>query len=155
MSKLESIVEEIYATLKDQPKHTPQQVEAVKQVLRLLTATFVTEEFDITNKLVPLHYKQHDPLVGDGRDSIFEFKNLAIAQAQKETDKKVGVPVVSFKRILVDGDYVIAHSHVIAYEGDRGTAVVDMFRYVNGEFVEHWDVLQQVPANAKNSNTMF
>jgi predicted SnoaL-like aldol condensation-catalyzing enzyme len=39
--------------------------------------------------------------------------------------------------------------------GDRGQAVVDVFRVRNGKLVEHWDAIQDVPEAAANDNTMF
>jgi predicted SnoaL-like aldol condensation-catalyzing enzyme len=38
---------------------------------------------------------------------------------------------------------------------DPGMAVVDIFRVESGKIVEHWDVMQAVPALAANTNGMF
>jgi predicted SnoaL-like aldol condensation-catalyzing enzyme len=38
---------------------------------------------------------------------------------------------------------------------ERGQAVADLFRLENGKLVEHWDVIQEVPAESKNDNSMF
>ncbi len=38
---------------------------------------------------------------------------------------------------------------------DRGPALMDLFRVEHGKIVEHWDIIQQVPAKTANGNTMF
>jgi predicted SnoaL-like aldol condensation-catalyzing enzyme len=40
--------------------------------------------------------------------------------------------------------------------GGQETAGVDIFRFdADGKVVEHWDVLQPVPASSNNANAMF
>ena len=43
-------------------------------------------------------------------------------------------------------------SQYIVKNGEVG---VDIFRVENGKLVEHWDVIQAIPDNSKNNNTMF
>ncbi|MFG3137131.1 hypothetical protein ACGFZA_13070 [Streptomyces sp. NPDC048211] len=39
--------------------------------------------------------------------------------------------------------------------GGPGTAIVDIFRLEDGRIAEHWDVMQQIPDEARNQNGMF
>jgi hypothetical protein len=49
---------------------------------------------------------------------------------------------------------VIVHS--FSPLGETGNAVVDIYRVNdNGKIAEHWDVIQQIPSNPANNNTMF
>jgi Uncharacterized protein conserved in bacteria len=59
------------------------------------------------------------------------------------------------KRVIAEGDLVAVHSHTVNAPGERGQAVVDLFRVRNARIVEHWDVVQDVPETSANDNTMF
>ena len=91
-------------------------------------------------------YTQHNPQIPDG----VEGARVGIAGFVKQFP---GLHL-DFKRVLVDGDLVAVHS-LASGIGERGSAVVDIFRIKNGKLVEHWDVFQAVPASAANGNTMF
>ena len=41
------------------------------------------------------------------------------------------------------------------FPDDLGLAVVDIFRVEDGRIIEHWDVIQPVPAESANTNGMF
>lgn len=58
-------------------------------------------------------------------------------------------------RSAADGDLVWLHVHATNGADDRGEAVIDIFRVKDGKIVEHWDVIQPVPKEAANKNTMF
>jgi predicted SnoaL-like aldol condensation-catalyzing enzyme len=51
---------------------------------------------------------------------------------------------------------VFAHCHYTYGPRDpRGKAIAEVFRFENDRIVEHWDVIQDVPAESKNPNGMF
>lgn len=97
--------------------------------------------------VVAEHYKQHNPDVPDGKAPFVEF----FAQFFKENPGSRARIV----RSATDGDLVYLHVHSTSKAGDLGQAVIDIFRVKNGKIVEHWDVVQEVPAQSANDNTMF
>jgi predicted SnoaL-like aldol condensation-catalyzing enzyme len=56
---------------------------------------------------------------------------------------------VVVERTIAQGDLVAAQIIWDQKPGEtRGVAKVDIYRLENGRIVEHWDVAQNVPANA-------
>lgn len=80
---------------------------------------------------------QHNPNLPDGRKPLLEY----IEGARKQ------MPEMRFdiKRTAAEGDLVFVHSLFVPSPGQRGIAVIDVFRVEDGLIVEHWDLNEPVP----------
>jgi predicted SnoaL-like aldol condensation-catalyzing enzyme len=92
-------------------------------------------------------YIQHNPNVATGSEAL---KQMLVRAKERYPGAEHRV-----KRLIADGDLVAAHVHLIFTPGERGLAVVDIFRIEDGRIAEHWDVAQPIPETTANENGMF
>lgn len=127
--------------------HSAEEQANLDRVLAMYREVLVAMNPNAVDDHLPSHYIQHSSLAEPGLDALKQF--LAMVRKESPDAKQ------TIHRAFVDGDHVIMHVHVERWPGDPGLAVVDIFRCENGEIVEHWDVIQDVPEHSINSNSMF
>ncbi len=128
--------------------HQPNQSDAKRVVLDFFDLAFVKREpAQAADRYLGATYTQHNPTAPDGAAVFPDLIGGLFAQA----------PDASFhlKRAIAEDDLVVLHYNLKFFPDDLGQAVVDIFRVQDGRIVEHWDVLQPVPAESAYTNGMF
>ncbi len=131
---------------------TEEQEEANKQlVIKAYDGVFNGRQLGLLDQFwAGENYIQHNPQIANGTEGLkASFDSI--------------FPKGSLMRIhhaLADGDLVFTHSHSLSPGDDKenefiGLAIGDLFRVVDGKIVEHWDVIQPVPATTASGNSMF
>ena len=116
-------------------------------VLSFYDDFFNQHQVDHAAKVVAGDYKQHNPYVADGKKPFVSYFKGFFKENPQSRARII--------RSAVDGDLVWVQVHSTKNPADRGEAVVDIFRVQNGKIVEHWDVIQEIPEESANRNTMF
>ncbi|MBR1163023.1 nuclear transport factor 2 family protein [Bradyrhizobium elkanii] len=124
-----------------------QQEANRKTVLAFYEKGLNQKDADAALAYVGNRYVQHNPGAADGPEGFRKFIGFLREKFPNSHSE--------IKRSFVDGDYVILHVHAVREPGTRGNAIVDIFKLEDGKIVEHWDVVQPVPENPANGNTMF
>jgi len=124
---------------------------ATKNALEILFGANIPladKKRDIRRYINSDKYIQHSPGLSNGLDALLDLV--------QSFDKERPGYSVDVKRVVAEGDITVAHCHYKFGDSDPlGKAIVEIFRFEDGLMVEHWDVIQDVPATDKNGNGMF
>ncbi|MBB4612033.1 nuclear transport factor 2 family protein [Novosphingobium taihuense] len=116
-------------------------------VLEMYHKVLIAMDSSAVDRYIAPGYVQHSSLAEPTVEALKGFLDRVRTESPDATQ--------TIHRSFVDGDHVITHTHVVRWPDDPGLAVVDIFRVEDGLIVEHWDVIQDVPAQPVNPNSMF
>jgi predicted SnoaL-like aldol condensation-catalyzing enzyme len=127
-------------------KSVNQQLEENKKLVsNLYQEIFGDKNIDAVDKYIGDNYIQHNPAVADGKDALKTALKVWFKNAPKEK--------IDIQHIGADGNFVYIHTK--SKQGNKTVSVIDIFRVDGGKVVEHWDVMQEVPAKSANDHPMF
>lgn len=126
---------------------TPAEAANLKTVEAFYKAGLNDKDADAALRYLGPRYTQHNPNAADGPDGFRQY--VAFLRAQHPQSHSTIV------QAFTDGDYVILHVHAVRDPGERGSAIVDIFRLDKGRIVEHWDVTQAIPEKTASGNPML
>ncbi len=134
------------AGIGNDPEKTEKETRNEGIVMEFIDNVFIAKNVSAAVNYLEEDYVQHNPMVPTGREAFINAFTQIFEQ-NSNFDYQV-------QRTYSDGDSVIVHS--FSPDEENGNAVVDIFRVnENGKIAEHWDVIQPIPNNPANNNTMF
>jgi predicted SnoaL-like aldol condensation-catalyzing enzyme len=122
------------------------KTEANKKLVRdFVTAVLTNNEVERIEEFVGKTYAQHNPMAADGAEALRNF-----LRAARDWEQPFAYEV---KRVVGAGNFVLVQAR--GEFGGTANAVYDLLRVENGKVVEHWDVIQPIPAESRNNNGMI
>lgn len=128
-------------------------LEANKQnAINFYRTAYMGDPKTAVEQYVGDEYIQHNPLVGNGKQSFIDyFEKMANEYPNKD---------ITFVRAVAEGELVALHTHQVWPGDDEHVTdeyvTMDFFRFDDaGKIVEHWDAIQDIPAETENGNTMY
>ena len=118
--------------------------EAAVAFLQLASSGNVAAAYE---RFVGAGFRHHNPFFEGTAQALMAGMQM---NALQNPDK-----IFEVKRVVVEGDGVVVHSHVRQRPADLGAAVVHIFRFEAGRIMELWDVGQPLPEKSSNQNGMF
>ena len=123
---------------------TNQNKKSAINFLKLASSGKVREAYA---KFVGEGFRHHNP--------YFEGSAEALEFGMQENADQNPEKTLDVKQVLAEGALVAVYSEVHHSRGDRGAAVMHLFRFENGRIVELWDVGQEIPETSPNQYGMF
>ena len=132
-------------------------IDFVQHIMNDHDYSYVREQFKESS------YTQHNRNMIDGVEGVVSFN--------EDFTKRFPDFTYDVKKIMVDGDLVIFHSHSTIKEKDRGNDkkgmnIIDIWQIKDGQIAEHWDSIQPLDwfmrlyvllagGSIKNTNGVF
>ena len=126
------------------PPVAPSIAEAAVGFLKLVASGKVGEAYE---RHVGPEFRHHNAFFKGDAASLRAAMEANAAENPQKT--------LEVKQTIGSGDRVAVLSHIRQRPGDRGAAVVHVFRFEKGKIAEAWDVGQPVPEKSPNENGMF
>ena len=120
------------------------QKRVALQFLELVAAGKIDDAYE---RYVASDGKHHNP--------FFRAGFPALREAMKENAGQFPNMRLTVKHVIGDSDLVATHSHVVLRPGEKGMAVVHLFRFREGKIIEFWDCGQPVPDDSPNVDGIF
>ncbi|MFC5470924.1 nuclear transport factor 2 family protein [Cohnella suwonensis] len=121
---------------------TNAKIEQTQKAIAVLQSLESGDPSAIQAHINPNKYIQHNLSFPDGREVM-----LGALDSLKKGGTKVDI-----KRVIVDGDFVALHTDYNFFGPKIG---FDIFRFENGQIVEHWDNLQDKVNQTPSGHTMI
>jgi predicted SnoaL-like aldol condensation-catalyzing enzyme len=136
---------DMFSTVTTSGEQSTQRSERI--VLSYYTSLTAKHDLRAVDRFVSPSLVQHDPALPNGSAAV-----RAAFAARLQAN-----PQLTFSKlqVIADHDLVSLRYHVQNSPTDLGQAVDDVYRVAKGKIVEHWNVVQNVPATSANNNTMF
>jgi predicted SnoaL-like aldol condensation-catalyzing enzyme len=113
-------------------------------VLEAFDALFNRKDFEGAGRFWAKDYIQHNPLIPNGREALFDYIRSLPASTRFECQLAVA-----------EGDFVMVHGRYSDNGFPIPWIVVDILRMKDGVMVEHWDVIQDEAKTSSSGYPMF
>jgi predicted SnoaL-like aldol condensation-catalyzing enzyme len=121
---------------------SPEQNKAI--VLEAFEALFNRKDFEGASHFWAKDYIQHNPLIPNGREALFQYVGSLPASTRFE-----------YQLAVAEGDFVMVHGRYSDNGFPVPWIVVDILRLKDGVMVEHWDVIQDEAKHSASGHPMF